>query len=79
MNEKCPCGCPGSLNDKTGPYYRCENCWFRCDKADLPRIAAAMELARAHVWEAEQSRKGLSYMTRHKAAKKRVLEVFGGE
>lgn len=51
MNEelKCPMGCDEILNAESDQYYACENCWFRCDKADLPRITAAMELAKAEV------------------------------
>lgn len=50
---KCPCCSdtlvPAIYND----YCECKNCWFRCDKAALPRIAAAMELAKAESWEEE--------------------------
>lgn len=61
MSEmKCPC-CgdtvePAIYND----YYECKNCWFRCEKADLPRITAAMECQARHnalreavAWERE--------------------------
>lgn len=51
--EKCPCcGSPLELETvwtNSGPWYECESesCWFQCSASDLPRISAAMELARA--------------------------------
>jgi hypothetical protein len=49
--NKCPmCGC-NSI--EINHYSRCKSCWFRCDNEDLPRIAAAMELAKTYVWEKE--------------------------
>lgn len=57
MNEKCPC-C-GSEMSETYLGWVCMNmslenpCSFRIAKERLPRIAAAMELARAATWADE--------------------------
>ena len=78
MESKCPVCIAGTLENWNRRVRQCDSCDFRCDTEDLARIAAAMQLALAHAWEAEQSRKGLAHRTRHKRAVKRVLEVFGG-
>lgn len=47
-NEKCPC-CGSDLQMDQWRWPECTKCPFQCALSDLPRIAAAMELARAHV------------------------------
>lgn len=85
-NEKCPVcqkGKLGSSND--GLKIECSQCWFRCHVGHLPRIAAAMELARAEYDLAVTTSKTDSpdeiakAMTAVCIARKRVLEIFGGE
>lgn len=80
---KCPlCGDivePAIYND----YCECKNCWFRCDKADLPRIAAAMEYAKktAYWFSLPDGIKHPDDARAEKAmtdAETRVLEVFNG-
>ena len=82
---KCPC-CSGTLvpaiyND----YCECKNCWFRCDKAALPRIVVAMELAMAtanfgNAFGADELRidgeEGDEQVNALNNATLRVLEVF---
>ena len=51
---KCPvCGSNAVLDGTAHKYCRCTKCMFRCDSDDLPRITAAMELAKAAVWAYE--------------------------
>lgn len=46
---KCPC-CGESISEfEDSGFWECDNCPFMCALSDLPRIAAAMELARATV------------------------------
>lgn len=97
MESKCPC-C-GSEMSETYLGWVCMNtslenpCSFRIAKERLPRIAAAMELARAtrlleDAMEPLNSGKlkmGEALpriklaMEHEKGCEKRVLEVFGGE
>lgn len=77
MSEKCPMGCNETLSAESAQFYTCGNCWFRCDKADLPRIAAAMELAKTIV-EAENCKAEDEYKYQEfvEWARQYVLEVF---
>ena len=80
---KCPCcGSEASDFEQTG-IVECEECMFMCDIKDLPRIAAAMELARA-TSARNKSLRGISTAwdekdERRLRAKMRVLEVFRDE
>jgi hypothetical protein len=50
MESKCPACQKGSISSSNdGLKIECSRCWFRCHVEHLPRIAAAMELARASV------------------------------
>ena len=80
MESKCPC-CGGRLSDDVDGVIVCWNkCSFRCDTKDLPRISAAMELARV---EFKLNRCDPKYEHQWQfhvcEARKLVLEVFGGE
>lgn len=89
MNEKCPC-C-GSEMSETYLGWVCMNmslenpCSFRIAKERLPRIAAAMELARAEgalavtVREIDDPSVIGEAMSAVCAARDKVVEVFGGE
>ena len=89
MNEKCPC-C-GSEMIAENLAWVCTNesvknpCEFRIAMGRLPRIAAAMELARSEIDRAETIKKTDSPEEIQKAlyarqsALKNVFEVFGGE
>ena len=77
MESKCPC-CRGAIgiNEKEGTVD-CFECQFGCAPSDLPRIAAAMELAKLTV----QMKTCRAYCPERAFlfAQDRVLEVFGGE
>ena len=84
MNSKCPC-CNATLMFLNKGTAECFKCPFTCAQKDLPRIAAAMDYATKTMcwfgipngesyWE-EESRAEDSV----EAAKKHVLEVFGGK
>jgi len=97
MESKCPC-CGADMQE---PDYCghlivkvCSACYFRCNKKDLPRIAAAMELARATCYRNMKQAQILSgdyeYLEDAQGELERadsevfdlgqrVLEVFGGE
>lgn len=48
--EKCPmCDSDLILSGTAHLYYCCTRCMLRCDRKDLPRVAAAMELAKAMI------------------------------
>lgn len=71
---KCPCcGSEASDFEQTG-IVECEECQFMCDIKDLPRIAAAMELAKLTV----QMKTCRAYCPERAFlyAQDRVLEVF---
>jgi len=55
MESKCPC-CGGDRDSRfVAESFSCIDCVFMCETKDLPRIAAAMELARAAAWASEAS------------------------
>lgn len=88
---KCPiCGRDAVLDGTAHIYCRCTNCMFRCASDDLPRITAAMELAKA-TRTLEDAMEPLNSgklkmgqaipairlaMEDQKACEQRVLEVF---
>lgn len=91
MSElKCPCcGWVLAFQKSRHPVvpdkYQCEqvSCWFGCNAEDLPRIAAAMELAYRYVESSgphAEERQAHIAMKDHpdylKLAQDRVLEVF---
>ena len=81
MNEKCPC-CGAEISDfEESGFWECEECPFMCALEDLPRIAAAMELARAeaNLNQARECFDESSALRSVRSAHERVLEVFGGE
>lgn len=81
MSEECPC-CGGkiAINQKEG-CVDCYECPFGCALAHLPRIAAAMELAK---WTIAINLTGADDPTasgvsdKHEGAEQRVLEVWNG-
>ena len=89
--EKCPV-CRSDGRKERGredgeyvAYYVCDTCLFMCGLEDLPRIAAAMELARAEVaasnavWGVPMERLEPAIEASEDMlfqAKMRVLEVF---
>jgi hypothetical protein len=88
MESKCPV-CGSILVDED-PCYKCygNECWFRCNKEHLPRISAAMDLARATAKYGNEA--GFDELRIDNGgddeivdlvndAAFRVLEVFGGE
>lgn len=81
-NEKCPlCGSEISDFEDSG-FWECEECPFMCALADLPHVAAAMELARAEskLMQSVEDCAGYEQAIIDRAhARKRVIEVFGGE
>ena len=81
----CPV-CLGTLMlEEDGHKYGCCDCYFGCNLEDLPRIAAAMELAKAEVaasnavWSVPLERLEPAVEAAEAVlfqAKMRVLEVF---
>lgn len=73
-DEKCPvCG---SRLFNMDTHWSCLGCKFDCAHKDLPRIAAAMDLARATYFDANAVfPDGFDL----KSSRECVLEVFGGE
>jgi len=54
MESKCPVCQKGTVGfSHDGLKVECSKCWFRCHVEHLPRIAAAMDLAKTYVWEKE--------------------------
>jgi len=77
MESKCPACQKGELFPGVSiTDCMSKSCAFRCNLEDLPRIAAAMELAASTV---EFTAKVNPVLMRHRYAHDRVLEVFGGE
>jgi hypothetical protein len=81
MESKCPVCQKGRLYEyfkHTSKECLCRSCMFSCDIIYLPRIAAAMELARAAVsmWTDELA---MDPEKEYLTAKRSVIEVFGGE
>ena len=85
MESKCPVCQKGEMLHNRYAEHKvscnARSCQFRCRTKYLPSITAAMELARALViYEKEQTplgvRKAGSDLNQ---ARKRVIEVFGGE
>lgn len=80
MSEnKCPCcGDSISIFPDSG-FYECDNCPFMCGLDDLPRIVAAMELAKAKVLikQALTGEEILFALKNELEKRERVLEVFG--
>ena len=79
-NERCPVrGTPLRWNPVS---WQCMSCPFSCAEPDLPRIAAAMELARELVKLEKCERIGPEYHRLEKSIAQmeyRVIKVFGGE
>ena len=74
--EKCPV-CRSDGRKERGredgeyvAYYVCDTCMFMCGLEDLPRIAAAMEMARSFTDNTVD-------LKTHRMLHERVLEVFG--
>jgi hypothetical protein len=94
MESKCPC-CGGNRDSGfAAESFSCIDCMFMCESKDLPRIAAAMELARATCYRNMKQAQILSgdyeYLEDAQGELERadsevfdlgqhVLEVFGGE
>lgn len=92
MESKCLC-CGGELyvetpeedDDAVYAFYDCQECFFSCEINDLPRIAAAMELARAEVAlattvkEVDDPSIIAGAMSAVCEARDKVIKVFGGE
>lgn len=80
MESKCPC-CGGEMFPGVSiTDCMSKSCAFRCNLDDLPRITAAMELARMEYdLEHCEPRYEHEYQFHLELAKQRVLEVFGGE
>ena len=83
MESKYPC-CDGELHLHY-EIFKCQSCPFVCSPKDLPRIAAAMELAKAEVaasnavWSVPLERLEPAVEAAEDMlfqAKMRVLEVF---
>lgn len=71
MESKCPC-CNATLMFLNKGTAECFKCPFTCTQKDLPRIDAAMELARAYVdWDDDGTNKQIAIND--------VIEVFGGD
>jgi hypothetical protein len=80
MESKCPVCQKGTVGfSYDGLKVECSKCWFRCHVEHLPRIAAAMELARMEVKLSDVSDKSSWYADARDAAHRLVIEVFGGE
>lgn len=78
MESKCPCCQAEMFYVHNSRAYQCGACPFRCHISYMPRIAAAMELARATTaWGNKTG--GDSAFAKFKGAQSRALEVFGGE
>jgi hypothetical protein len=82
MESKCPvCSAllwPQAIEPVS--HYECTACPFQCLPADLPRIAAALELARASTrYDDANEETEISDWDALYAARKRAYEVFGGE
>ena len=80
---KCPMGCGGNLvNARVSEVaFECTQCYFRCHKGHLPRIAAAMELGKAEVKLLDSIQAYAGYdqaLIDRTKARERVLEVFNG-
>ena len=84
--EKCPV-CRSDGRKERGredgeyvAYYVCDTCLFMCGLEDLPRIAAAMELARARVDLKNCAQDDIFvHLDGVNKAASRALKVFGGE
>lgn len=81
MSEKCPVCQTGALEDWNRKVRQCDSCDFRCNTEDLPRIAAAMELAKelTALSKSDLNNAHREIEKRVEKAERRVLEVFGGE
>ena len=78
---KCPV-CGNRLTDEIDGIIVCwSGCSFRCGGYALPRIAAAMELARelTALSKSDLNNECREIEKRVEKAERRVLEVFGGE
>jgi hypothetical protein len=87
MESKCPC-CGGNRDSGfAAESFSCIDCMFMCETKDLPRIAAAMDLARTEVNELKAYHVPLERLDAAmeaadgmvEQARERVLEAFGGE
>ena len=95
MSEKCPACLTYDMIESEDEIAVCDSpkCFFMCNREDLPRIAAAMELARA-TRTLEDAMEPLNSgklkmgealpriklaMADQKACEQRALELFGGE
>lgn len=84
MESKCPC-CGVIVMVLAKGTIECFKCPFTCAQKDLPRIAAAMDLARAAVLRESCSENNgdifevLAVQKLYVERCKRVIEVFGGE
>ena len=82
--EKCPV-CRSDGRKERGredgeyvAYYVCDTCMFMCGLEDLPRISAAVELAKLEVeFENCKPKEERQYQEMIGWARERVLEVFG--
>lgn len=82
MESKCPVCQTGTLEDWNRRVRQCDSCGFQCDTEDLPRIAAAMDLAKWTIainLTSSDDPTAADIADKHVEAEKRVLEVFGGE
>ena len=91
MNEIATCPVCGQelahlepLEYDTREFFDCLNfdCFFRCSVTDLPRIAAAMELAKAETKMTKAIEDGAAFDCARVdlfEAKRRVLEVFNAK
>ena len=78
MESKCPC-CDGNRDSWfAAEYFSCIDCVFMCEAKDLPRITAAMELARS-LSNGDDDVEDLASLMRYRAIQKHVLEVFGDQ
>ena len=80
MKSKCPVCQIGTLEDWNRKVRQCDSCGFQCDTADLPRIAAAMELARSE-FELDRcdGKHEHQWQFHVEDSRRRVLKIFGGE
>lgn len=74
--DKCPC-CGVIVMVLTKGTIECFKCPFVCAAKDFPRIAAAMGLAKATATLCTVDDNVNAAMVAHRAAHKRVVEVFG--
>jgi hypothetical protein len=84
MESKCPC-CGDDLaflHNHGFVTAGCTFCAFECETKDLPRIAAAMELAKwtiAIILVDGEDPTAKDIADKYAESDRRVLEVFGGE